>query len=48
MVMNCKKGRNEKGGVILVRLSVAVRRHHDAGNSYKGNINWACLTGSEV
>ena len=28
---------NTRKGIILVRVSIAVKRHHDHGNSHKGN-----------
>lgn len=33
---------------VLVRASIAVKRHYDRRNSYKGTFNWAWLTVSEV
>ena len=35
-------------GSVLVRVSIAVKRHHDQGNLYRTTYNWGWLPGSEV
>jgi hypothetical protein len=32
----------------LSQCSIAVKRHHNQGNSYKQTFNWGCLTVSEI
>ena len=36
--------RRERKGVVLLRVSVAVKRHHDYSNSYKESISLGWLT----
>ena len=36
--------KNKQEYVCLGYCSIAVRRHHDQGNSYKGKFNRGCLT----
>jgi hypothetical protein len=47
MVMTERSKRAVEAESWCLRGSIAVKRHHDQGNSYK-NINWGWLIGSEV